>query len=374
MKIELPPKLPDQPLKPPAPRRLIPDTKDKAAPAPKSSPQKEEVKPKPPLSTKTPPTPPVIPPPLVSEPSRVVGNPIYPVRNPSKPAEPKNDSSDVRNSVIALLAVFGVIFLIIIFLSNPPTTAASRFTFDSPTPTPAPVQPATSIPNSAQIARETPTPTPVPTPIATPIQQATTKSTPPLLLPPSPTPRSTPYSSSYSTSYTSSYSTPSSTPDIGKTPSQPKANAYRVSGLDFEQQLQVLSDTVSRTKIVALWKNGVDGIHVTGNSVYAGGEEWSRVERRGVKGWVLTRHLSPYVGETPEKTRNTGSIRIPQGVRMELRTSSGFNSPVEAIIQSGNYSYELIEQDRVAGDNWVRISVAGYTGWLSQNGFNRIKR
>jgi SH3-like domain-containing protein len=133
--------------------------------------------------------------------------------------------------------------------------------------------------------------------------------------------------------------------------------------------LQVLTDPYVKSKIVALWKNGVGGIRVIGTPGW-----WSKVERKGVRGWVLTQYLTSNAGSATKRAANTAILYIPQGVRMELRRSPGYVSSVQSVIQSGTYSYEVIEYASTGGDNWVKISVAGYTGWLSQNGLNRVKR
>jgi len=385
MRFELPPKLPDKPVRPPQPaRRPLSATRGGSEDKPTKKRREPAAKETPSPTPEKGQTPPATPP-FPSEKKQVNPKPPpLPTPQPSK-ARP-TDTPDSVIVAVVLLVIAG--FMVVVgMLANssqspsPKTGGSISYPVQTPTPEASTINGVQANPPPSQTFSPPPPSSHTPTPTPQPELPSQPSPTPPFLLPPnpstirqqSPTPRPTP--------------TPTF-PETNNTPQQ--TEACRVFRLSKGDKLSVRSGPGPRYPIVARWENGVSNIHVIGGPEDADRDIWYKVERNGVQGWVSGTYIYSYDSSVPQQsvdseakqptrssaTRATksGNIYIPQGVTMELRTSPGFNSPLRVVIPAGTYSIEVNNTSKEGGATWVQITVAGYTGWLSQNGLNRVKR
>jgi len=325
MKFELPPKLPDAPLRPQVElRRSLPEL---PSPEVRVAPQKES---KPDKPSTVPPRLPATSP-LASPPA------AKPAPPPAVKSPPASDN----------LFIFGILFvallvgILMMFLASLSSSSSHQPTRPSPS----------SKPNSIPFVPE-------PSPTATPDNQPTPRPTP--VAPPAPTP------------FFTSLPTP--------TPYESSSANYRVIGISGKDRLNVRSGPGTSYPKVAQWENGTTAISVLGGPEYADSAHWYKVARNGVQGWVNGQFISdsayqPEPQRPPPPSRK--AVFIPRGVHMELRYSPEFSSRVAANIPSGSYTVHVDDSltytDR-NGLTWLNISIFGYQGWVTQRGLNGITR
>jgi|GEM_PF-5016142 len=236
------------------------------------------------------------------------------------------------------------ILLVIVFLSMASQSSPSGYPYSPP-----PRDPPS---DSSMVHSQEPTTDKAPPPA---LAVGLTEGEKPLLKPtPSPKPTSTP-----ETSYAN----------------LPSSN-YRVIGISENDVLNVRSAPGVRQEKIAEWKNGTSGISVLGDPAYADGATWYRVTHNGVAGWVNGLYISNSASVPPTRSRSRKTIEIPRGFHMQIHGRPGINTPSVVNVPPGIYSVDIDPADEYRspdGINWLRVTIIGYEGWVTERLVKRLE-
>lgn len=94
--------------------------------------------------------------------------------------------------------------------------------------------------------------------------------------------------------------------------SQERSRTYSIAGVADNDTLSVRSRPSEKASIVAKLRNGTTGIHVVGQSIRNGADDWVPIVVSGVRGWVRPKFLSSTVTSTHALTNvRTTSEDLP---------------------------------------------------------------